>query len=656
MRADHSGSMLRLYVRVLALIGAVVLVRSVAVAVHTPPPAVWLLFAALAFLTGSFKLAFASKAASISVADTFFITSVILFGPETATIAIAIDSFIICFRRKDPWHRIAFNVSASAISLWVAAQVFFVLSRVAPLMQSGAPIGRLIGPMVALTAVYFLLNSGLTATAVALESSKPALALWRGHFLWLSIGYFGAASVAYCLVLVIQQGSFTAAALILPLVAVFHLTLRSSFGRLEDADTHIAVMDRLYLSTVETLAMAIDAKDDVTHNHVRRVQEYAMALAHAMGVLTTDDDVKALKAAALLHDTGKLAVPEHILNKPGSLTAAEFDKMKLHVDVGADILSLVDFPFPVVPIVRAHHESWDGSGYPRGLKGTEIPIAARILSVVDCFDALTSDRPYRGRMTDAAALQILRERSGRMYDPAVVDAFTAIYASVDLSAADAPAHRQVMERLATARQKPDGDNDRQGVEAGSASTEMLAFVSLARLASGDGAVADVLALTSNLIRRIVPDATAAWYLLDQMRDCLVVAEVCGPASDAVRGLSIDVGQKITGWVAANRQIIINSAAAIDLGAGAESLHPPLTSCLSVPLLTGATLMGVLTLYGRETFDEGQGRLVEMLAPHVAVALHAARSRAVVKDEAVPASQHDRAALPAYAATTSSRLH
>ena len=191
-------------------------------------------------------------------------------------------------------------------------------------------------------------------------------------------------------------------------------------------------MDRLYLSTVETLAMAIDAKDDVTHSHVRRVQAYAIGLARALGI-TDELELKAIEAAALLHDTGKLAVPEHILNKPGKLTEAEFEKMKRHVDVGADILSLVQFPYPVVPIVHCHHENWDGTGYPRGIGGEDIPIGARILSVVDCFDALTSDRPYRGRMTEAAALQILRERSGCMYDPRVVATFIEIYRSIPIA-------------------------------------------------------------------------------------------------------------------------------------------------------------------------------------------------------------------------------
>ena len=114
---------------------------------------------------------------------------------------------------------------------------------------------------------------------------------------------------------------------------------------------------------------------------------------------------------------GKLAIPEYILNKPGKLTPAEFEKMKQHARIGADILSEIDFPYPVVPIVRHHHENWDGSGYPDGLVGDEIPIGARVLSVVDCFDALTSDRPYRPRLPDDEALAILKDRSGVMYGP-----------------------------------------------------------------------------------------------------------------------------------------------------------------------------------------------------------------------------------------------
>src|SRR5207247_500271 len=192
-----------------------------------------------------------------------------------------------------------------------------------------------------------------------------------------------------------------------------------------------------------------------------------------------------------------LAVPEHILNKPGKLTAAEFERMKQHVDVGADILSLVDFPYPVVPIVRAHHENWDGSGYPRGISGDGIPIGARILSVVDCFDALTSDRPYRRRMTDAAAIEILLERRGRMYDPAVVDTFIRIYRDINVKTDPTETH-EVLQRISQSRHEtltPQERHDGQ-VDPASASAALLAFVSLSRVATGEGGLSDLLALGS----------------------------------------------------------------------------------------------------------------------------------------------------------------
>ncbi|HTH26109.1 MAG TPA: HD domain-containing phosphohydrolase, partial [Vicinamibacterales bacterium] len=172
-----------------------------------------------------------------------------------------------------------------------------------------------------------------------------------------------------------------------------------ALGRVEDAVNHVEEVKKLYLSTIETLATAIDAKDQVTHGHIRRVQRFALGLAQKVGVKDLVQ-LQALEAAALLHDMGKIAVPEHILNKPSKLTAGEFEKMKLHASVGADILSSINFPYPVVPIVRHHHENWNGTGYPDNLRGTEIPLGARLLAVVDCFDALTSDRPYRTRLSD----------------------------------------------------------------------------------------------------------------------------------------------------------------------------------------------------------------------------------------------------------------
>ena len=320
-------------------------------------------------------------------------------------------------------------------------------------------------------------------------------------------------------------------------------------------------------------------------------------------------------------------MPEHILNKPGKLTTAEFDQMKRHVDVGADILSLVHFPYPVVPIVRCHHENWDGSGYPRGVAGEEIPLGARILSVVDCYDALTSDRPYRGRMTDSEALEILRERSGRMYDPQVVDAFIRVYRDIPMAHLGTPAQREVLQQISLSRHEVEKPQEPAPDLPASAPSGLLAFVSLSRLVEGTGTLMDVLALSSKLLVDVIPGSSGAWYLPEGHGDRLAVADAFGPAAPGLRGMSVAVGDRLTGWVAASRQPIVNSDPALDLGSRTDAV-PPLRSCMSVPITSGTSLVAVLTLYAEssEAFSGDQSLLIQMVAPHLARAIEAASRR------------------------------
>ncbi len=638
LRSISAAHALGIYLGLIVLSGAVVLVDAAFEAVHMPHPIQWLALAVIAMVAGSFRLNFASGSATIAIdEDTFIIAAALLFGPGPATLVVAASALVFSFRRRMPARQIAFNTAALAVSIWVASHVFFLIAGIAPLSQSKNPLGTLLLPLLAMTAVYFTLNSGLTAIAVGLDTRQSPIQIWRRHFQWLSIGYLAAASLAFCLIVLIQQVSLIAMVVVIPLLVVFHLTLRASFGRVEDGRRHLTAMDRLYLSTVETLAMAIDAKDDVTHSHVRRVQAYAIGLARALGI-TDEIELKAIEAAALLHDTGKLAVPEHILNKPGKLTDAEFEKMKRHVDVGADILSLVQFPYPVVPIVHCHHENWDGTGYPRGISGADIPIGARILSVVDCFDALTSDRPYRGRMTVAAALQILRERSGAMYDPLVVSTFIEVYASIPIAPGDIVAGHEVLQRIHASRHEVDAPREPVADVGGAASANLLAFVSLARAAAGDARVGDILALGSALLTDVMPGSTGAWFQPDAAHDRLVVAGAFGPAAALLRGTSVPVGERLTGWVAVRRQPIINSEASLDLGVLVNTVTPPLSRCMSVPLMVGDALVAVLTLYtaAPDGFTAEHGQLVQIVAPHLASAIDAAvRTESASRGKAPP---------------------
>jgi putative nucleotidyltransferase with HDIG domain len=614
---------LRLFIRIVATAGVVVIAQSLFALQTSPHRYEWLAFAALAVLTGSFSMKIGSVSASVTIADTFFITTALLFGPAPATLAIALGGFMTSWRRGHARDRVAFNTATIALGMWAGSQIFFLLSGLPPLtqMQTQAPAGQLILPLLALTAVYFLTNSGLIAVAIGLDARRSPMVVWREHFLWLSANYFASASVSFCLVLLYYQASLVAAIAVLPLLVVLHLTLRSSFGRLDDARKHLQHLDRLYLSTVETLAMAIDAKDDVTHSHVRRVQAYALGLARKLGV---DDEptLKGIEAAALLHDTGKLAVPEHILNKPGKLSEAEFEQMKRHVDVGADILSLVDFPYPVVPIVRCHHENWDGSGYPRGVAGEDIPIGARILSVVDCFDALTSDRPYRSALSDEAAFDILRARRGTMYEPLVVDTFIRAHRELVEQMASFPPH-EALRQITKSAAGPTPAPVAMVVTPEGVSDDILAFVSLARLASGDASMGDVFSLASGLMRDLLPSVTVGWYVIDDTSGYLALRHASGPSAAQVAGTSLRLGEGVSGWVAANRQVIINSEASLDLGDKALS-GPPLKYALGVPLITRESLVGTITLYSETSFADSQSRLVQVIAPHLAQAVWTAK--------------------------------
>ena len=611
---------------VVSVAGLAVIGHSILALVSTPHPGAWIAVALLALASGWFALKVPGVSAKLSISDTFFITSALLFGPAPATLTIALDSLVISWNRRPTLdHRLLFNLTSPALSLWVATQVFFALTQTKPLYDVTAPpTAAIIAPLACLALVYYLLNSGLLAAAVALDKGVGVLALWRRHFSVISLNYFASASAAFVLVVLLKYISVVAVAALLPVLITFYLAMRSWLGRLEDADTHVAALNRLYLSTVAALSTAIEAKDGVTSDHIHRVQAYAMGLARALPI-TDPATLQAIEAAALLHDTGKIAVPEHILNKPGRLTPAEFETMKSHVDVGADILSAIDFPYPVVPIVAAHHENWDGSGYPNGLRGEEIPIGARILSVVDCFDALTSDRPYRPAMREADAMAIVRQRSGNFYDPAVVATFERVYCAIAPTAVPQPRLEHVMRRIRRVREAAPADataSARVQVEAPGSdiSEELLAFVSLARLSSGTPSFGDIGALAWGHLRQVVPGATLALFIVDPIRNAVVARYTTGPAASDLAGMVIGIGERISGWVAANARTMVNADAALDLGREGGS---DLQFAIAIPLIADGSPVGVMALYAANAFPDDQTRRLEMIAPHLATSVAAA---------------------------------
>jgi putative nucleotidyltransferase with HDIG domain len=615
----------RIYIWSVAAVGLALAAYCVATLARRGVSLQLLIFATLTVLSGRVTLKVPSVNAHFSPSEMFTFTCVLLFGPEAGALALALDSLVLAWHHRWRIEKALFNFGSLTLSVWIAGRLFFLAAGVAPLASAVSPLNGLLIPLTVLAATYFLINSGLIATAIAFDTRRSPLSVWRQHFLWLGPGYAAGACVAFLLVIALRQvhfGAVTAFLLIAPVLLVFYFTLKSSFGRAEDAVGHVAALNRLYLSTVETLATAIDAKDEVTHGHIRRVQVAAMALAREIGI-TDEAQLQALEAAALLHDTGKIAVPEHILNKPGKLTAAEFEKMKLHAPIGAEILASIDFPYPVVPIVRHHHENWDGTGYPDRIAGAAIPIGARILSVVDCYDALTSDRPYRRRMTDEASVAILLERRGTMYDPMVVDTFVRARHQI-MPVADPVAH-PVHRTLNEARDSIAQPMEPAAPAADIALTsEVLAVASLARAISGEAGIADVGALTWMMLRQVVPAVSMSLFLHDEKRDSVVAQYAVGAHAGALRGTQMALGAGVAGWAAANRRFVLNADPAIDLGFLLGAASPPLRASLTMPLVHDGALIGVVSLYAStaDAFSDDHARLLTLLSPSLATSIAA----------------------------------
>ena len=609
------------YLAAVICAGVTVIGASIAGLITVPAALPWFVLVGLTILSGCATLRLPTIPASFSISDSFTITAALLYGPEAGTVAVAIDSLVMSYQiaRRFGVQRLLFNVAAPALAMWTAAHCFFWLAGVGPLIQSTPSLGGLFAPLIAFAAAYFVLNTGLIAGAIAFEQGTPPLAIWRRHFLPLWLTHFGGAAVAALLIaLMYARGAdFAVLALVAPIPFILYATFRNAVGRIEDQYAHLGQVNRMYLSTIETLAHAIDAKDQVTHGHIRRVQHQTMLLARALGI-EDDIELRAIEAASLLHDMGKLAVPEHILNKPGRLTDAEFEKMKLHATIGADILSSIDFPYPVVPIVRHHHEHWNGKGYPAGLKGEEIPFGARILSVVDCFDALTSDRPYRPKMTSVEAVAILRERSGTMYDSRIVDKFLEIRQET-LWEEETP----VSAALTAIKETVQSDAVRRWNDAGP-SYDRGALEIACELGAMIATCPDAAALTDRLhaaLQQFMPAGCTAMYLYDPTTDALIARHVSGQHVAAVRGLVISNGQRLTGWVAAQRTTVVNSDAALDLGNLTMRLSPPPHTCLSTALSVDGELVGAITVYSTsaEPFTDRHAALLEVLAARIALA-------------------------------------
>lgn len=553
------------YVWTINLIGIAVIAAAIVQLVRSPLDIRWFMLAVLALISGATVLRLPFVAASFSVGDAFSFAALFLYGVEAATLTVALDALAITLRLKAPLSRTLFNVAAPCLAMWCAGMVVFRIARL-PLPVEADGLRVAIAATAGSVGIMYALSGWLVAAAVALSGGKAITHVWKEHFASLWVNPVSCAYVGVLTAMGLHRFGLSVLMIIAPIPLILYFALRATVGRLNDHLQHLTELNRLHHSTIEAFATAVDAKDQVTHGHIRRVQQYCLALAAELRA-DTPEMVRALEAAALLHDVGKIGIPEHILNKPGPLTPDEFQVMKGHVAIGVEILSAVEFPFPVVPIVAHHHENWDGSGYPGGARGTDIPLGARILSIVDCFDALTSDRPYRAALSVDAAFDILRERRGTMYDPKIVDRFIELQPQLAMANEGVPSGRiAAAERARPAR----------GVE----------------LSSAGDAIAWPLAKT---LQAALPDHLCVVYAVDTKTQSVIARAAAGPGSEKVLTHRVPLGHGVSGWVAVAGSRIHETDAGLDFPDTGEDDPLRTLRCSSVPLPLRPPL--VLTVYG-----------------------------------------------------------
>jgi diguanylate cyclase (GGDEF)-like protein/putative nucleotidyltransferase with HDIG domain len=364
-----------------------------------------------------------------------------------------------------------------------------------------------------------------------------------------------------------------------------------------------------HLATTEALALAIDAKDQTGHNHIRRVQVYAVGLARALGM--TEHEIAGVNIAALLHDIGKLAVPEHILAKPGALTTEEFQKVRIHPQVGAAMIRDVPFPYPVAPLIRSHHERWDGRGYPDGLRERSIPLGARILSTVEYFDALTSERPYHHAMPIEAAATLLEQEAGKALDPEAVRTFVRILPRLradilwlGLDAAAAPS-APVFEDIAVAHR------------------EIYALYQIAQTMGTSLGIADSMAEISSKLTELVPYSACALFLHHETTETMRCRFAIGVDAELLQGTSVQSGEGLSGWVARHRRPLMNARPATDFEAAGLQTTTTLQSALVCPLMVHDRFIGTICVYHVDAsfYRDDHRRLLDRVCEQAAAVIH-----------------------------------
>ena len=583
-----------------------------------------------AICTSGMRIAVPGVIGTVPLTFVFVLLGVLdLNEPETILLG-ALATVVQCYWNQPARPRFSstiFHISAMTLAIAATDRVY----------QSSVLISHQVDPalrLAAATCTLFLFCTAPMALSVAFEEHRGILQTWREGFFWSLPYYLGGAAVAKAASLMSHYVGWQTVLLTGPVLYLIYRSYRLYLDRLENEKHHAEEVSGLHLRTIEALALAIEAKDHTTHDHLQRVQVYAMELAKLLGL--TAEEQEALRAASILHDIGKLAVPEHIISKPGRLTPEEFEKMKIHPIVGAEILERVQFPYPVVPIVRAHHEKWDGSGYPSGLSREEIPMGARILAAVDCLDALATDRQYRRALPLDEAMKIVQSESGKAFDPAVVEMLARSHVELERKA---QALSREDARLSVDMKVERGEAPAAGFESTSRqetpksrSVDFLTSIAAARhevqtlfeISQDLGnslSLDETLSVLAVRLRRIIPHHSLAIWV---KRGAVLQPDyVSGDDFRLFSALEIPVGQGLSGWVAENRKPILNGNPSVEPGYLNDSQKfSTLRAAVAVPLEGMNGVLGVLSLYHaeRDAFTKDHLRILLAISSKIGMSI------------------------------------
>jgi diguanylate cyclase (GGDEF)-like protein/putative nucleotidyltransferase with HDIG domain len=599
-----------------------------------------------------------------SIADSFVLLAVMLYAvspSNSAGPAVLLAALVGFFSnyRLAPRREVLLKTGMAVLSTFVAASFYGALVDLfageGDLATQGAlPINVFLVPLLLLAALQYAMSTIATAWFLSFDAGKFTLVPTPETIVWtLTTKLSGAASAVLFYAAVLNR-NLTYGVLGLLISALIYLLYRFNEWRQQEIQRaeaeqrrHVEEMADIHMNTIESLAIAIDAKDQTTHGHVRRTQIYAKEMGRLFKV--SENELQALHAGALLHDIGKLAVPEYILNKPGKLTEAEFAKMKIHPTVGGDILKRVNFPYPVEDIVRYHHEKWDGSGYPKGLKAEQIPLVARIISVVDFYDATRCDRPYRKGMKREESLALLRSMVGTAFDPKVVEMFTQNVEEFDRMIDLHDIQEQVASTPTVdteTRTKPDAGlaPDVLGVyeetsgfrSISEAQREVFALHEIAQTIGSSLNLSDTVALIANKLRAIVPFDTCVIYLVDDPSGKAIAAHVVGEEIGIFKRRRINIGEGITGWVIANSRSMCNASPDLDLVGLPDELVKRFRGVLVSPLQREDGAFGAISLYSqsRTSYTSEHVRLLESVCQHASSALNNALTYEKTRESAL----------------------